>query len=159
TNPLQVLDILTRSSIELLPSGDELLPGDVEILRDKLKRIELLASWCSNLARQWASLAHVSSEFGNGPHRAEQIVEQALDLARPYADIKRVVLLKGHVASSVMLKCDFVQILRALVNLITNAIQASSTQGREVLVSLNCDSYSVKFSVTDNGCGIPPARL
>src|SRR5215472_2497236 len=97
TNPLQVLDILTRSSIELLPSGDELLPGDVEILRDKLKRIELLASWCSNLARQWASLAHVSSEFGNGPHRAEQIVEQALDLARPYADIKRVVLLKGHV--------------------------------------------------------------
>ena len=68
-------------------------------------------------------------------------------------------LVKGHLASSAMLKGDLVQILRALVNLITNAIQASSTQGREVRVSLNCDSSSVKFSVTDNGSGIPPARL
>jgi signal transduction histidine kinase len=161
TNPLQVLDILARSSIELLPSGDELLPGSVEVLRDKVKRIEILASWCSNLAHQWTSLAgaHASSEFGDGPHRAEEIVEQALDLTRPYAEFRSVVLVKGHLASSAMLKGDLVQILRALVNLITNAIQASSTQGREVRVSLNCDSSSVKFSVTDNGSGIPPARL
>jgi ActR/RegA family two-component response regulator len=161
TNPLQVLDILARSSIELLPSGGELPPGHVEYLRDKLKRIELLASWCSNLTHQWASLAgaHASSEFGDGPHRAEGIVEQALDLTRPYAEIKSVALLKGHVASSALLKGDLVQILRALVNLITNAIQASSTRGREVRVSLDCDSASVKFSVADNGNGIPPARL
>ena len=161
TNPLQVLDILTRSSIESLPSGDGLLPGNVEVLRDKLKRIELLASWCSNLAHQWASLAgaHASCEFDNGPHRAEEIVEQALDLTRPYAEIKRVVLLKGHLASYALLKGDLLQIERALVNLITNAIQASSTQGREVRVSLDCDSSSVKFIVTDNGSGIPPARL
>jgi len=160
-NPLQVLDILARSSMELLPSGDELLPGHLELLRDKLKRIELLTSWCSSLAHQWASLAgaHASSESGDGPHRGEEIVEQALDLTRPYAEIKSVVLLKGHVASSAMLQGDFVQILRALVNLITNAIQASSTQGREVRVSVNCDSSSVKFSVTDNGSGIPPARM
>jgi signal transduction histidine kinase len=161
TNPLQVLDILARSSIELLPSEDELLPEHVEVLRGKLKRIELLASWCSSLAHEWTSLAgaHASSESGDGPHRGEEIVEQALNLTRPYAEIKSVVLLKGHVASFVMLKGDFVQILRALVNLITNAIQASSTQGREVRVSVNCDSSSVKFSVTDKGSGIPPARM
>ncbi len=161
TNPLQVLDILTRSSIELLPSGDELLPGNVEVLRGKLKRIELLASWCSNLAHEWASLASAdaSSEFGDGPHRAEEIIEQALNLTRPYAEIKGVALLKGDLAGSAMLKGDLVQILRALVNLITNAIQASSTQGREVRVSLHCDSSSLKFIVSDNGTGIPAARL
>jgi DNA-binding response OmpR family regulator len=161
TNPLQVLDILARSSIELLPSGDELLPGHVKVLRGKLKRIEVLASWCSSLAHEWASLAatHASIESGDGPQRGEEIVEQALDLTRPYAEIKSVVLLKGHVASSAMLKGDFVQILRALVNLITNAIQASSTKGREVRVSVNCDSTSVKFSVTDNGSGVPRARM
>jgi DNA-binding response OmpR family regulator len=161
TNPLQVLELLTRSSIELLPSEDELPPGHVEVLRRKLNRIELLASWCSNLAHQWASLTdvHASSEFGDGSHRAEEIIEQALDLTRPYAEIKSVVLLKGHLASSPMLKGDLVQILRALVNLITNAINASSTQGREVRVSLNSDSSSVSFSVTDNGSGIPAARL
>ena len=91
--------------------------------------------------------------------RAEEIIEQALDLTRPYAEIKRVVLLKGDMASSAMVHGDVLQILRAVVNLITNAIHASSTQGREVRVSLNSDSSSVKFSVTDNGIGIPAARL
>jgi signal transduction histidine kinase len=160
-NPLQVLHLLARSSSELLTSEDQPLSERVEPVRDKLKRIELLASWCSNLAHQWRSLAEADapSKCGDGPHRAEEIVEQALLLMRPYAKIKKVVLLKGHLASFAMVNGDLLQIQRALVNLITNAIHASSTQGRQVCVSVNSDSSNVTFTVTDNGIGIPAARL
>jgi signal transduction histidine kinase len=158
-NPLQVLHILASSSSELLQSEDELLPADFELLRHTLKRVELLASWCSNLAQQWRSLvdADAFSEFGK--YRAEEIVEQALDLVRPYAEIKKVVLLKGDMASSAMVHGYVHHILRAVANLITNAIQASSTQGRQVRVSLDSKSSNVTFRVTDNGIGIPAARL
>jgi signal transduction histidine kinase len=158
-NPLQILHILASSSSKLLESEDEFLPADFELLRHTLKRVELLASWCSNLARQWRSLveAHAFSEFGE--YRAEEIIEQALDLVRPYAEIKKVVLLKGDMASSAMVQGNVHLILRAVANLVTNAIHASSTKGRQVCVSLASESSNVTFRVTDNGIGIPAARL
>jgi signal transduction histidine kinase len=58
-----------------------------------------------------------------------------------------------------MVHGDVHHILRAVVNLITNAIHASSTQGRQVCVSLDSDSSNLTFRVTDNGTGIPAARL
>jgi DNA-binding response OmpR family regulator len=158
-NPLQVLHILASSSSELLKSEDELPPADFELLRDTLKRVDLLASWCSNLARQWRSLVEADAFSDVGEYRAEEIIEQALDLVRPYAGIKKVVLLKGDMASSAMVHGDVHHILRALVNLITNAIDASSSQGRQVCVALDSDSSKVTFRVTDNGIGMPAARL
>jgi signal transduction histidine kinase len=158
-NPLQVLHILASSCSGLLECEDELPAADFELLRDTLKRVELLASWCMNLAHQWRSLVEVDASSDIGECRAEEIIEQALDLVRPYAEIKKVVLLKGDMASSAMVHGDVHHILRAVANLITNAIHASSTQGRQVCVSLDSDSSNVTFRVTDNGIGIPAARL
>jgi two-component system, NtrC family, sensor kinase len=51
---------------------------------------------------------------------------------------------------------DSQRIYRALLNLVTNAIDACENSGGSVTVKAVCDETSCCISVADTGCGIPP---
>lgn len=112
--------------------------------------------------------------------RLENMVKDMLDFSRPLSlelskgDISQLVdecialvslparergvsircLSGGDVPPAVL---DFMRMKQVLINLVTNAIQASP-RGGEVIVrnSMNCNSLMV--DVIDSGCGIPPDK-
>ncbi|MBX9690430.1 MAG: PAS domain S-box protein [Candidatus Obscuribacterales bacterium] len=66
--------------------------------------------------------------------------------------------LKKEVFFSGKISCDKDRILQVLANLLSNAIKFSP-EGESVSLSLSASAGFLRFSVCDNGCGIPESQV
>lgn len=87
-----------------------------------------------------------------------EIARQAVDEAEQMAKSSDIKIDVKSDATQVFLSCNRVQILEVFSNLISNALDAlsSNTEGR-INVDIRSLSNSVEFRVSDNGPGIPEA--
>ncbi len=86
-------------------------------------------------------------------------LDEAFKIAR-YATVMQDLSVVKHYAPIPMIKGKQEEILHALVNLITNAIQAMEGNGTLTLATQVADGNGmVTATITDTGCGIPPDRL
>ena len=94
------------------------------------------------------------------PVRLRQLVSEATELVAP-AELARVPV-RNAVAEDVAVVVDAEQVLRVLVNLIRNAVEALENAGAQpglepqVRVSAERDGAMVAVSVSDTGPGVPP---
>jgi len=86
---------------------------------------------------------------------AEQILEEALEMARPLWIRIPGLSVKRHYQGLVPLRGNIADLRRAFTNLIINAIQAMS-QGGDIVLSCAVKYDRAFFSVEDSGGGIPP---
>lgn len=87
-----------------------------------------------------------------------RVLDSVLDLASHALDGNRIVLRKEVAEQLPTLECDPEQLKQVLLNLVINAIQATSGDGEVVLRSSRQEDR-ILIQVRDQGCGISPQNL
>jgi len=82
------------------------------------------------------------------------VLEQALELNRPYGAQFGVTFTLGQIAPGVWVEGDADRLIQVLSNLLSNAAKFSPPNG-EVMLALTCHDQAVRVSVTDHGPGVP----
>ncbi len=93
-----------------------------------------------------------------GPADVDRIVDRALLLVQPAAERGGVELRRGPVGEPVALEADEELVRQALVNLLMNAVQATSPGGTVEVGTTALDGY-VQIEVADTGKGIAPEEI
>ncbi len=86
-----------------------------------------------------------------------EIIESALNLVRPMAEAKQIQI-ETHLTQTPNLSGDFNRLQQVLVNLLTNAIKFTPSQGR-VDIWLEPANSQVQMRICDTGKGITPDML
>lgn len=86
------------------------------------------------------------------------VVSEAMEVMRPIADQKRICLKADVVAPGDEVVCDRARIVQVFANLVGNAIKFTN-EGGVVSVRVSGGHGTVKFAVTDTGCGIAEEDL
>ncbi len=87
-----------------------------------------------------------------------QLVAECLAIVAPMANEKKIKLC-SHFDSGApaLVYLDFMRMKQVLINLLTNAIQASR-EGEDVIIGCDAKGENLLINVIDYGCGIPPAK-
>jgi signal transduction histidine kinase len=89
----------------------------------------------------------------------KRVIEDAVEEIRPQAEKKQIELKNAADTNGLSVAGNPSQLQRALVNLLTNAVNYTSAKGK-VDVSVNSqDSRLVEIQISDTGAGIEPADL
>jgi signal transduction histidine kinase len=141
------LDLLAH---EELP---ETARRSVDICRREVDRI-------AALSRDLLALTAVRA--GSAPHTvhpAASLAEEATAAVLPEADAHGVPVRVETPAGRATVRAADGELIRALRNLLRNAIQHGGGPTPEVLLRVAADEDSVCFAVSDHGPGIPPGEL
>jgi signal transduction histidine kinase len=87
-----------------------------------------------------------------------QIVESAVEVVRPAAEAKQIVIQFRKPSSPVRVSGDTARLQQAVWNLLSNAVKFTSDHGF-VVVELDHGDQFAQISVSDNGIGIQPEFL
>ncbi|MDA3949835.1 MAG: ATP-binding protein [Spirochaeta sp.] len=145
-----------RSMMEGLIDG--VLPADTETFLDvqrEASRLQRLTSELSELSR---------AEAGKIPLEArrtdpKELIRSAVNRLRPQFQDKGVALtVEFPEQPPPWIEVDEERILQVLLNLIGNALQYTEPDGK-VHVRCDRDGNAVRFSIVDDGIGIPPEEL
>lgn len=122
-----------------------------------LDMIQKSVNRCKDLADLWLSLGKRDQQRMK-PMHVRRLVEDVVQSISPIASAQRVrVELEDSDDAEIVV--DSVQMLRALHNVLTNAIEAVS--GREGLIKVSCrrENGQIAIRVEDNGCGISQEQV
>ncbi len=89
--------------------------------------------------------------------KIEELVAGAFAATQGMAQAAKVTL-KDQIMYSGTLKCDQDRVIQILTNFLSNAIKFSP-EGETVILDVEKDQQMVRFSVTDNGPGIPEGEM
>ncbi len=150
------------------------ISGDAELLASMysagkwnekicLEAAERLVRNAERLERIVRGLINLSREGSRDPFRCvpmRTLMEEAIELCRPRFALKGVRLECPTPGPDMRVECRPTQISQALLNLLTNALDAvSRLQDPWVCIECADDEDAVILAVSDSGCGIPaPVR-
>jgi signal transduction histidine kinase len=92
------------------------------------------------------------------PAELGEVVEQSIALARPTATLKKIDLRFDRAVELPPIEIDPIQMSRVVSNLLDNAIEHTPAGG-SIRMCLEQRAPDVRFSISDDGPGIPPERL
>jgi signal transduction histidine kinase len=88
-----------------------------------------------------------------------KLIRDCVDFMEPQANLKSIEI-DYEFEMEYMLACDRNQMKQVLINLLQNAIEATSDNGHFISVRLEeISEESVMATIIDRGCGIPESRL
>lgn len=138
------------------------------ILDDKNATKEELHTAISNTLNSIAkinslteSLLHLSlpSHQGESKEDIKEIIEEQIELLKPFAKKENTNIIFSYPEEELLIKCDRMNLGRAVFNLIENAIKYSQKSNEDhkskVDISLSSKKKFIKIKITDNGEGIP----
>lgn len=143
-NPLNNILSLTKLMLRSVPADDERLRKDLLSLQEEGKRASEIINGVLNFARQ---VKPQYSAFEVGPW-----VEETMRLVRQAAREKNIKLC-FKLAQPIVLNGDRNQLQQVLVNLLLNAIQAS-TRDAEIRIEVVVEPQDLLLRVVDQGSGI-----
>jgi PAS domain S-box-containing protein len=146
-NPLAVVRAANAYVAEVARgTTDALLIETVDDVRLAVDRISGFVNHvCGFARRDRPTLADTS---------VRETVRMALRLAKPRAADRRVEM-SLEPGTDVRLPHDAARISQAVLNLVSNAIDAAAEEGGSVTIRLITDASSVRVQVDDNGPGVP----
>jgi len=121
-----------------------------------LKTLQQEGQRCARIVQGILKFAR-ASEPSYDTFRIDELLADTIDLLKHRADAKSVKI-KRNFASEVKLKADYNQLQQVFVNVILNAIHASS-EGSEILISVRDNVASAIIDVIDHGHGIAKSEL
>ncbi|MHB9097043.1 MAG: ATP-binding protein [Syntrophales bacterium] len=126
----------------------------LSIISAESKRLASLVNSILDLSKMEAGMMMYTFEQGAiGP-----LIEQAVREIVPYAEAKRIHIVKQINTDTSICRMDGERILDVLRNLIGNAIKFTP-DGGQVMIAANPLNGGLKVSVSDSGPGIPPEKL
>jgi two-component system sensor histidine kinase MprB len=134
-----------RTNAQVLSRANELSPEDLtQLTNDMVTQVDELASLVTDLGE----LARGERSEGTVvPLRLDECVDECVDTARTYARIKDITIDSQVEPSTIVGRRD--RLVRAISNLLTNAVKFTPRGGRIVV-----RSSSGSVSVSDSGPGI-----
>lgn len=172
----RVVDLLEANRADLslffAPGGKgQMLPGYLATLNDQIAveqeaRLSELAQLTKNIAHikdivaMQQSYAKVTGVMEN--HSPHVLLNEAIQLSAAENGRARVAVEWSCPPDMPEVMIDRHKVMQILVNLITNARQATGEQPdgkRHISISAKDTSGMVRISVKDNGCGIPSENL
>ncbi len=135
---------------EITEKQDKLLT----IIATESKRLTGLVNSILDLSKMEAGMMmYTFEQTAIGP-----LIEQAVREIAPYAESKRIHIVKQINTDSLLCRMDGERILDVLRNLVGNAIKFTP-EGGQVRIAANPLDGGLKVSVSDSGPGIAPERL
>ncbi|MDB9496468.1 ATP-binding protein [Spirulina major CS-329] len=134
------------------------------MLREMYENDEDTIEWCELIQQQsirMAAMAEELLEFSRGSaHLRKQDINLAAALHR-FEKLNRIYFAQANVAfvlscpESLTLEADENKLMRALQNLVVNAVEALDDEGGEIGVTVTTGKVGVTIAIQDNGPGIP----
>jgi len=123
-----------------------------ELLHRESKRVEAIIDDLLELSR----LDEADGAFADV--EIDEVVARSVDAGRSFAEANRVEIATVGVPSKIVITGDRRQLVRALTNLLDNAVRYSES-GTRVILTVDDLDESVDISVRDTGIGIPRPEL
>lgn len=156
-NPLMIVKGYVDLLLKQLARTREQMGGEYDNAAEYLDIIEQNVRRCCELSHLWRNLGRA------GPAEDIALSDLCADLkasVNPLAAARGVRLVwQDDAGTGVVLRGRHAQLLRALSNLIDNAIDAAPQGAGRVACRCALDGSCVEISVADNGEGIPPDLL
>jgi signal transduction histidine kinase len=143
--PLTVIDGDTRR-LQRLPTLDDDARRRLERMRRQVQRTRELISQLMEFVRS----DHQDPE----PVDIGRLLRRTLAAVRPECESRGIVLEVGDIPGDLSVEGWEVRLEHALVNLVRNAVQASTSR---VAVKVDSDDEHVRLAVEDDGPGVPEA--
>jgi signal transduction histidine kinase len=149
-NPLNAIALRLDFLREKLREGpgEEDLDKDIDVLSREVQRLDRVVKTFLDFSRP------VEVHFENVDLAA--LTREVADLMTPPAQLAHVALSVESPTGPVPLRGDADLIKQAVLNLVTNAIEAMK-DGGSLRLTTGCDNGAVTLEVADSGPGIPPA--
>jgi two-component system sensor histidine kinase GlrK len=125
------------------------------IIATESERLTSLVNSILDLSKMEAGMMMYTFEQGAMGPLIEQVVREIV----PYAEAKRIHIVKQMNTDSSVYRMDGGRILDALRNLVGNAIKFTPEGGQVTIAANPLNGGGMKVSVSDSGPGIPPERL
>jgi two-component system NtrC family sensor kinase len=97
-------------------------------------------------------------ELLTGEVNLKELAQESLSLVQPEASIKKIELALESAPPHPIAWSDPYPLLQVLLNLLTNAIQATDNGGR-ITITLSASVEEARIVIQDSGCGIPGENL
>jgi signal transduction histidine kinase len=148
-NPLNAISLrLDFLRAKLGESGEEELIKDIEVLSKEVQRLDRVVKTFLDFSRP------VEVHFEDVD--LAELTREVADLMTPPAQLAHVALDVESPSGPVPLRGDADLIKQAVLNLVTNAIEAMK-EGGSLHLKTACNNGAVTLEVSDSGPGIPPA--
>lgn len=147
-NPLNAIKLLSSQALDTLGRSDAsgASTRQVATIRREVDRLEEIVSGFLSLARE--------HEINPEPSRLDGLLEEAIRLVAKDAEDRAIRLITDLRAGDAESLLDRKQWMRALVNVLLNAMDACPAEGR-VRVFSRCTDTHGEVEVRDDGPGIP----
>lgn len=147
-NPLNAIGLnLTLLERKLRSLGEEESAPIVEAVRSEVRRISTLTTEIMDFAKP----VQIRPTW----HEVAPLLKQLQSMHGPTFDASNIEFHTSSVGEP-HIWCDLDRLRQALVNLLTNAVEATGSQGR-VSIEIDNDDHSTTIEVTDTGRGMEPA--
>jgi two-component system, NtrC family, sensor kinase len=150
-NPLGSILLFTRLTLQQTT-------GDGQ-MRDNLERIELETRRCHAIVQSLLDFAR-RREPKVEPVDVNQLADSAVSFFDKQNLLKNIKIVRNYGGNLPSIQADQQQLQQVLINMIVNA--SGAMNGKGVLTIETSDSGadgSVRISIADTGCGIPPENL
>lgn len=152
-NPLNAISVIVqRLEREFAPtSGQEEYGQLTRVVRDEVRRVNGIIVEFLDLARP--------PQLQIRQVELKSLLEKAAQVIAPQVAAKGLQLVRSRFeAEGVVVPADPDQLQQALLNLLTNAVEAT-TDGRVEIEARLTESGDVQIEVADTGTGIPPENI
>ena len=126
----------------------------LEVIRRSVQQMDRMISDLLDLSSIEAG--HLSVERSN--QDLQVLVEEVLESVQPTLMQKRLEVFANFPGKRILVHCDRERILQALGNILGNAAKFTPEGGR-IEIEAESRAREARLSITDNGPGIPRARL
>ncbi|MGH7504679.1 MAG: ATP-binding response regulator [Longimicrobiales bacterium] len=152
-NPLGT--IFTSATLLLeVPLDEEQRAKQLGIIRRTAERMNRLIQDLLDVSRMEAGRFSVEAL----PDRVGTLIDEALEMLEPLAAGRGVTLVDGANDRDRRVLADHDRILQVLSNLVGNAVKFTPAGG-SVMIGVEADGDAMRFSVRDQGPGIPAEHL
>lgn len=146
-------------SVQLLQEGavGALTPDQQEVVaaqREDLERLDRMMRDLLDMTRLEAGVTPPRFEIVS----AKELIEAAVQAVMSQAEAKGLALTSDAARELPAVRADRAQIIRVLVNLISNAVR-HTPEGGKVVVQAHQEGGTIAFQVRDTGSGIPREYL
>jgi signal transduction histidine kinase len=149
-NPLTSLKGFAKIVKESI-TDQKLIPY-LDIMLNEMDRINQIVNEFMFIAKP---NENVNFQYAN----FSKLIRDCVDFMEPQANLKSIEI-DYEFEVEYMLACDRNQMKQVLINLLQNAIEATSDNGHLISVRLEeISEESIMVTIIDRGCGIPESRL
>lgn len=154
-NPLATINVYAEDLIDRINADDEDL--DEEEMEHYLRKIKENTERCKRITGNLLNFSR-KNDWTEDHIRVKEIIENSISLVEHQLKKKRIQLEFDIDETLPVVMGDGLKLMQVLVNLVNNAVDAMSSEGR-LVVSAAEKENAVSIRVTDSGHGIPPEAM